>query len=73
MARTSPKTSAISGGGSTLEGLIEACSALEGFEELKPANARKLFVGMTRGQVRVEVVLSERAAKLLAAALRPNS
>jgi superfamily I DNA and RNA helicase len=32
------------------------------FEELTPVNARKLFVGMTRGQVRVEVVLSERAA-----------
>jgi thymidine kinase len=43
------------------------------FEELTPVHARKLFVGMTRGQVRVEVVLSERAAKLLAAALRPNS
>ena len=66
MARTSPKTSAISWGGSTIEGLIETCSALEGFEELKPANARKLFVGMTRGQLRVEVALSDGVADLLA-------
>ena len=66
MARTSPKTSAISWGGSTPEGLIETCSALEGFEELKPANARKLFVGMTRGQLRVEVALSDGVAELLA-------
>ena len=35
------------------------------FEELTPVNARKLFVGMTRGQVRVEIVLSEKAAKSL--------
>ena len=35
------------------------------FEELTPVNARKLFVGMTRGQVRVEVVLSEKAAIVL--------
>jgi len=35
------------------------------FEELTPVHARKLFVGMTRGQVRVEVVLSERAAGVL--------
>jgi superfamily I DNA and RNA helicase len=35
------------------------------FEELSPVNARKLFVGMTRGQVRVEVVLSEIAATVL--------
>ncbi len=35
------------------------------FEELTPMNARKLFVGMTRGQVRVEVVLSQKAAKSL--------
>jgi hypothetical protein len=32
-------------------------------------HARKLFVGMTRGQVRVEVVLSEKAAEKLAARL----
>ena len=66
MARTSPKTSALSWGGSTIEGLIEAYSAIEGFEELKPANARKLFVGMTRGQLRVEVALSDGVAELLA-------
>ena len=35
------------------------------FDELTPANARKLFVGMTRGQVRVEVVLSEESANKL--------
>jgi hypothetical protein len=35
------------------------------FEELTPVNARKLFVGMTRGQVRVEVVLSDVAAEKL--------
>jgi hypothetical protein len=39
------------------------------FEELTPVHARKLFVGMTRGQVRVEVVLSERAAALLSTRL----
>ena len=66
MARTSPKTSAISWGGSTIEGLIETCSALEGFEELKPANARKLFVGMTRGQLRVEELFRKGVAGLLA-------
>jgi len=35
------------------------------FEELTPVNARKLFVGMTRGQVRVEVVLSDGSAERL--------
>jgi len=35
------------------------------FETLSPLEARKLFVGMTRGEMRVEVVLSERAARLL--------
>lgn len=39
------------------------------FEELTRVNARKLFVGLTRGQVRVEVVLSEDAAKSLTAKL----
>ncbi len=37
------------------------------FEELNVVNARKLFVGMTRGQVKVDLVLSNRAAELLAA------
>ena len=36
------------------------------FEEITSVEARKLFVGMTRGQMRVEVVLSERAAGALA-------
>ena len=36
------------------------------FEALSPLDSRKLFVGMTRGQMRVDVVLSERAAGLLA-------
>jgi superfamily I DNA and RNA helicase len=36
------------------------------FETLSPLEARKLFVGMTRGQMRVEVVLTERAAGQLA-------
>jgi superfamily I DNA and RNA helicase len=35
------------------------------FEELTPVNARKLFVGMTRGQLRVDVVLSEKSTKVL--------
>jgi superfamily I DNA and RNA helicase len=35
------------------------------FEEMTPLNARKLFVGMTRGQILVEVVLSDRAAEKL--------
>ena len=35
------------------------------FEELSQSNARKLFVGMTRGQLKVELVMSERAATLL--------
>jgi hypothetical protein len=33
-------------------------------------NARKLFVGMTRGQLKVELVLSNRAAELLVANLQ---
>ena len=37
------------------------------FDELSVVNARKLFVGMTRGQLRVELVLSDRAANLLVA------
>ena len=37
------------------------------FDELSKVNARKLFVGMTRGQLRIELVLSDRAAQLLAA------
>jgi hypothetical protein len=37
------------------------------FDELNVVNARKLFVGMTRGQLKVELVLSDKAAKLLAA------
>jgi superfamily I DNA and RNA helicase len=37
------------------------------FNELSKVNARKLFVGMTRGQLRVELVLSDKAAQLLAA------
>jgi hypothetical protein len=36
------------------------------FEVLSPLDYRKLFVGMTRGQMRVDVVLSEQAAGLLA-------
>ena len=36
------------------------------FEEITSVEVRKLFVGMTRGQMRVEVVLSERAAGALA-------
>ncbi len=35
------------------------------FEEMNVVNARKLFVGMTRGQLKVELVLSDRAAQLL--------
>lgn len=35
------------------------------FEELNQSTKRKLFVGMTRGQLRVELVLSQRAEKLL--------
>ena len=35
------------------------------FEEMNVVNARKLFVGMTRGQLKVELVLSERVAQLL--------
>ena len=36
------------------------------FETLSPIECRKLFVGMTRGQMRVEVILTERAAGVLA-------
>jgi hypothetical protein len=35
------------------------------FEELNQSTKRKLFVGMTRGQLRIELVLSHRAEKLL--------
>jgi hypothetical protein len=35
------------------------------FEELSPREKRKLFVGLTRAQMRVDVVLSERAAIVL--------
>jgi hypothetical protein len=37
------------------------------FEELNLVNARKLFVGMTRGQLKVDLVLSDKAAQLLLA------
>ena len=37
------------------------------FDELNVVNARKLFVGMTRGQLKVELVLSDKAAQLLLA------
>jgi hypothetical protein len=40
------------------------------FEEMNVVNARKLFVGMTRGQLKVELVLSNRAAQLLVANLQ---
>jgi hypothetical protein len=40
------------------------------FEEMNVVNARKLFVGMTRGQLKVELVLSDRAAELLVANLQ---
>jgi hypothetical protein len=36
------------------------------FEELDPSEQRKLFVGLTRAQMRADVVLSERAAQALA-------
>ncbi len=35
------------------------------FEELTQVNARKLFVGMTRGEIKVEVILSIQAAEKL--------
>ena len=35
------------------------------FEELTPKDKRKLFVGLTRGQVRVDMVMSEKSAQLL--------
>jgi hypothetical protein len=37
------------------------------FEELDEGTKRKLFVGLTRAQLAVEVVLSERAAACLSA------
>jgi len=37
------------------------------FDELNVVNTRKLFVGMTRGQLKVELVMSDRAAQQLAA------
>ena len=37
------------------------------FDELSVVNARKLFVGMTRGQLKVDLVLSNKAAELLLA------
>ena len=37
------------------------------FDELTVVNARKLFVGMTRGQLKVELVMSDRATQLLVA------
>lgn len=36
------------------------------FEALTPRESRKLFVGLTRAQLRVDLVLSERAAQVLA-------
>ena len=36
------------------------------FEELGPREMRKLFVGLTRAQIRVDIVLSQRAAEVLA-------
>jgi superfamily I DNA and RNA helicase len=39
------------------------------FETLTPKDRRKLFVGLTRAQLRVEVVLSARAAQALQEAL----
>ncbi len=35
------------------------------FDEWSVMNARKLFVGMTRGQLKVELVMSDRAAEIL--------
>ena len=35
------------------------------FEELTDKEKRKLFVGLTRGQVRVDVVIKEDSAKKL--------
>jgi hypothetical protein len=35
------------------------------FDALTDAERRKLFVGLTRGQLRVDVVMSEAAAKSL--------
>jgi hypothetical protein len=37
------------------------------FDELSVVNARKIFVGMTRGQLKVDLVLSNKAAQLLLA------
>lgn len=39
------------------------------FDQLSPNEQRKLFVGLTRAQMRIEVVLSERAAQLIVAHL----
>jgi hypothetical protein len=36
------------------------------FEVLNILNARKLFVGLTRGQLKVDLVLSDKAAQLIA-------
>jgi hypothetical protein len=35
------------------------------FEELTDKEKHKLFVGLTRGQVRVDVVINDSSAKLL--------
>jgi hypothetical protein len=35
------------------------------FDTVTDAERRKLFVGLTRGQLRVDLVLSERAARAL--------
>jgi hypothetical protein len=35
------------------------------FETMSPLEARKLFVGMTRGQMRVELVMAEKAAGIM--------
>jgi hypothetical protein len=37
------------------------------FQELTEKDKRKLFVGLTRGQVRVDVVMSERSGQILLA------
>lgn len=39
------------------------------FEEFTEREKRKLFVGLTRAQMRVDLVLSERAAGVLSNAL----
>ena len=35
------------------------------FEELTEKDKRKLFVGLTRGQIRIDIVMSESSAQLL--------